>query len=142
MSLKTVLNWEASFKCKLEKELTSRKDVKVKCVICAKYESQIKNIKGFSTSWITGMSSVKKRQLTGNVQFIFFCKPPKSLVNVCLRKILKSTVTKTVIKYFHNFGEETLKSSSFCNISNFNNGLVWNPSKVQRSLYEGVARFL
>ena len=59
-SLKTVLNWEASFKCKLEKELTSGKVVKVKCVICAKYESRIKNIKGFSTSWITGMSSVKK----------------------------------------------------------------------------------
>ena len=62
-SLKTVLNWEASFKCKLEKELTSRKVVKVKCVICAIYESRIKNIKGFSTSWITVMSSVKKDNL-------------------------------------------------------------------------------
>ena len=61
-SLKTVLNWEASFKCKLEKELTSGKVVKVKCVICAKYESRIKNIKGFGTSWITG-TTFKKRQL-------------------------------------------------------------------------------
>ena len=63
MSLKTVLNWEASFKCKLEKELTSGKVVKVKCVICAKYERQIKNIKEFSTGWITGTSSVKKDSL-------------------------------------------------------------------------------
>ena len=49
-----------SFKCKLKKELTSGKVVKVKCVISAKYESPIKNIKNFSTSWITGTSSVKK----------------------------------------------------------------------------------
>jgi len=62
-SLKTVLNWEVSLKCKLEKELTSGKVVKVKCVICAKYESRIKNIKGFSTNWITGTSSVKKDSL-------------------------------------------------------------------------------
>ena len=62
-SLKAVLNWEASFKCKLEKELTCGKVVKVRCVICAKYESQIKNIKRFSTSWITGMLSVKKDSL-------------------------------------------------------------------------------
>ena len=29
----------------------------------------------------------------GNVQFIFLCNPQKSLVNVCLMNILKSTVT-------------------------------------------------
>ena len=62
-SLKTVLNWEASLKCKLEKELTSGKVARKKCVICAKYESWIKNIKGFSTSWITGTLSVKKDSL-------------------------------------------------------------------------------
>ena len=62
-SLKTVLNWKASFKCKVEKELTSGKVMKVKCVISAKYESQIKSIKGFSTSWITGTLSVKKDSL-------------------------------------------------------------------------------
>ena len=62
-SLKTLLNWKASFKCKVEKEVTSGKVVKVKCVICAKYESQIKSIKGFSTSWITGTLSVKKESL-------------------------------------------------------------------------------
>ena len=32
-SLKTVLNWEVSFKYKLEKELTSGKVVKVECVM-------------------------------------------------------------------------------------------------------------
>ena len=30
----------------------------------------------------------------GNGQFIFLCNPQKSLVNVCLMKISKSTVTK------------------------------------------------
>ena len=67
-SLKAVLNWEASFKCKLEKELTCGKVVKVRCVICAKYESQIKNIKRFSTSWITGMLSVKKDSLEKHLE--------------------------------------------------------------------------
>ena len=37
---------------------------------------------------------------------------------------------------------KTFKSSSFCNISNFYNGFVWNPSKVQRSLFERITRFL
>ena len=30
----------------------------------------------------------------GNAEFMFLCKPPKSSVNVCLMKILKSTGTK------------------------------------------------
>ena len=30
----------------------------------------------------------------GNAQFIFLCNPQKSSANVCLMKILKSTVTK------------------------------------------------
>ena len=42
----------------------------------------------------------------GNVRFMFLCNPQKSLVNVCLMKILKSTVTKKVIVCFYNLGEE------------------------------------
>ena len=38
--------------------------------------------------------------------------------------------------------KKTFKSSSFCNISNFHNGFVWNPSKVQWSLFERTAHFL
>ena len=38
--------------------------------------------------------------------------------------------------------KKTSKGSSFCNISNFHYGFVWNPSKVQRSLFEQIARFL
>ena len=41
----------------------------------------------------------------GNVQFIFFCNPQKSSVNVCIMEILKSTVTKKVIVCFNNLGE-------------------------------------
>ena len=58
-------------------------------------------------------------------------------------KIIKSTVTKKeVIVCFNNLGEENFKSSSFCNISNFNNGFAWNPSKVQKLLFERIARSL
>ena len=41
-----------------------------------------------------------------NAQFIFLCNPTKYSVNVCLMKILKSTVTKKVILCFNNLGEE------------------------------------
>ena len=44
--------------------------------------------------------------IKGNAQFIFLCKPQKPLVNVCLMKILKSTVTKKVIVCLNNLGEE------------------------------------
>ena len=44
--------------------------------------------------------------IKGSVQFIFLCNPQKSSVNVCLMKILKSTVTKKVIVCFYDLGEE------------------------------------
>ena len=44
--------------------------------------------------------------IKGKAQFIFLCNPQKLLVNVCLMKILKSTVTKKVIECFYNLGEE------------------------------------
>ena len=44
----------------------------------------------------------------GNTQFIFLCNSPKSSVNVCLMEILKSTVTKKVIVWFYNLGEENI----------------------------------
>ena len=53
------------------------------------------------------------KKVRGNAQFIFLFNPKKSSVNVCLMKILKSTVTKNVVVCIYNF----------CNISNFLNGL-------------------
>ena len=38
--------------------------------------------------------------------------------------------------------KKTFQSNSFCNIFNFHNSFVWNPSKVERSLFERVDRFL
>ena len=38
--------------------------------------------------------AVEKRILEGNAQFMFLRKTQKSSLNVCLIKILKSTVTK------------------------------------------------
>ena len=46
------------------------------------------------------------KMFKGNAQFILLCNPQKSSVNVCLTKILKSAVTKKVIVWFYNFGEE------------------------------------
>ena len=46
------------------------------------------------------------KEFKGNAQFIFLCNPPKSSVNACLMKILKSTVTKKVIVCFYNVGDE------------------------------------
>ena len=62
--------------------------------------------------------------LKGNAQFTFLTNPQKSSVNFCLMKIFKSTVTQNVIVCFYNLGEENFNSSSFCNISNFNNGFI------------------
>ena len=42
----------------------------------------------------------------GNKQFVFLCNPRKSSVNICLMKILESTVTKKVVVGFYNLGEE------------------------------------
>ena len=44
--------------------------------------------------------------IKGNAQLIFLCNPQKSLVNVCLMKMLKRTVTKKVIVCFDNLDEE------------------------------------
>ena len=45
-------------------------------------------------------------KLKRNAQFIFLCNPQKPSVNVCPKKILKSTVTKNLIVCFYNLGEE------------------------------------
>ena len=39
-------------------------------------------------------SNIKANSVKGNAQFIFLCHPQKLSVNVCLMKILKTTVTK------------------------------------------------
>ena len=41
----------------------------------------------------------------GNAQFIFLCNPQKLSINVCLMKLLKSTVPKKVIVCFYNLGD-------------------------------------
>ena len=88
-----------------------------------------------------GMNMITSCQskFKGNMQFIFLCSPQKSSVNVCLMKMLKSTVMNKVIVFFITQVKKAFKSSSFCIISNFHNGFVSNPSKVQRSLFEQIA---
>ena len=57
-----------------------------------------------------------------------------SMVTKKKKKKKKSCVFITKMK-------KSFKSSSFCDISNFYNGFVWNPSQVQRSLFERIVRF-
>ena len=49
---------------------------------------------------------INLKALEGNAQFIFLCNSQNPSVNVCLMKILKSTVPKKVIVCFYNSGEE------------------------------------
>ena len=44
-SLKTVVKWEKSLECELEKIIESRKVVKIKCKDCIQFETRIKKIK-------------------------------------------------------------------------------------------------
>ena len=62
-SLKTVVKWEKSLECELEKIIESGKVVEIKCKDCIQFESTIKNIKGFNKSWTDGTGSVKKDSL-------------------------------------------------------------------------------
>ena len=63
----------------------------------------------FGGSWPANLwKSLKvENTLKGNAQFL--CNLQKSSVNVCLMKILKSPVTKKVIMYFYNLGEENFQ---------------------------------
>ena len=79
----------------------------------------------------------------GNGQFIFLCNPQKSLVNVCLMKNLKSTVTKKSNCVFLQFSwRNLLKVAAFVIFPTSIMLFFCNPSKVQRSLFERIARFL
>ena len=59
-SLKTVKKWEEILRCELGKEIEGNKVTKIKCKVCIKHEQNIIGMKGFSKSWINGITSVKK----------------------------------------------------------------------------------
>ena len=63
--------------------------------------------KAFFSEMCIRATEVRRMEIRpkGNAQFIFLCKPQKSLVNVCLMKKLKSTAKKVFV-CFYNFGEE------------------------------------
>ena len=68
-ALKTVKNWERSFKCELNiLEISGGKVKKFKCVVCSKYEERIKNMKGFSRGWVDGTESIKKDSLEKHIK--------------------------------------------------------------------------
>ena len=73
-----------------------------------KFKEQLPSKENLYSS-LTGQKSSKKEyehDLKGNARLIFLCNPQKSSANVCLIKILKSTVRKKVIVCFNSLGEE------------------------------------
>ena len=85
-SLKTVVKWEKSLECELEKIIESRKVVEIKCKDCIQFESRIKNIKGFNKSWIDGTGSVKKDSLEKHLSG----EPHKYAKSLLMKKSLGS----------------------------------------------------
>ena len=68
-NLKTVKNWQETLNCKLDiLEIVDDKTKGIKCVVCSKYEDRIKNMKGFSKTWIDGTESVKKDSLEKHIK--------------------------------------------------------------------------
>ena len=56
---------------------------------------QKEKLKTFILNSPTGLvKRISFLDLKGNAQFVFLCNPQKPLVNICLMKILKSTITK------------------------------------------------
>ena len=78
----------------------------------------------FMSSFITSVR--------GNAQFFYVT--PQSHRLMCFSHEKSNCVFITLVK-------KTFKSSSFCNISNLHIGFIENPSKVQRSHFERIARF-
>ena len=77
----------------------------------------------------------------------YFCITPKNhwLIFVSWKKILKSTITKKVDVYFYNLGRWRKLSKEVALIifpTSVSNGFIWNPSKVQKLLFERIAPFL
>ena len=102
-----------------------------------------------SLSWITCHSCigcVHFHVLKKTRNFYFMCNLQKSPVNIFHMKIIEKHCHKRKwVSVFVTLLKKTFKSRSFCNISNFHNSynrFVWNPSKVQGSLFERIARFL
>lgn len=65
--LKTVQKWEKEFKCSFTKEIKNRKVVSVKCDLCVKYVSRLRNLRSFTPIWVTGSTSVKKDSVKKHV---------------------------------------------------------------------------
>ncbi|XP_057291390.1 zinc finger protein 862-like [Hydractinia symbiolongicarpus] len=59
-SLKTVRNWEREFKSKFDFDIVGGKVTTLRCQVCQRWESRIKNSTNFSRKWIAGSRSVTK----------------------------------------------------------------------------------
>ena len=104
-SLKTVVKWEKSLECELEKIIESGKVVKIKCKDCIQFESRIKNIKGFNKSWIDGTGSVKKDSLEKHLSGephkyakVYQQRNPLDLLNIFEEVIKTSAIGKGITK--------------------------------------------
>ena len=68
-TLKTVKKWKEALDFKAEiVNIINGKVQKIKCVVCAKFENQIKNMKGYSRSWIDCTESIKKDSIEKHIK--------------------------------------------------------------------------
>ena len=103
--LKTVVKWEKSLECELEKIIESGKVVEIKCKDCIQFEGRIKNIKGFNKSWIDVTGSFKKDSLEKHLsgephKYAKSLSMKKSLASAqCHEEVVKtSAIGKGIIK--------------------------------------------
>jgi hypothetical protein len=72
--LKTVQKWEKEFKCSFTKQINNRKVVSMKCNLCVKYASRLRNLRSFTPIWVTGSTSVKmdsvKKHVNGEAHLL------------------------------------------------------------------------
>ena len=57
---KTVAKWENELNIKLEKTFKNNRVVLLKCVVRKKFESQIKGLRTYNPTWVTGSKYIKK----------------------------------------------------------------------------------
>ena len=108
---------------------------------------QKRALKSFAIFWIK--MSLRHRCFPVNIAKFFTNSFLQNFSGVCFCIILKETRNSYFcvtpknhqLCVFITLVKKAFKSSNFCNISNFHNGFVWNPSNVQRPLFERIARF-
>ena len=77
------------------------------------------------------MARFSKMEILKETRCSYFCVTPKNFRLMSYENIKKYCHRKSNCMFLQLRRRKLFKSSSFCNISNFNNGFVWNPSNFK-----------